>query len=156
MKRPCSYPGCPALLDKTGYCERHKASAPKRHKLYDKHVRQRDPVLATAARIRASRRWKQVQRLVLSDNPTCADPYGDHQRAGITRTSKQVHHIKGLAEHPELAFHADKVMALCTACHARIEREHRAAVAASPKQSSRKAGGTQIDGGEGQKFNPFG
>lgn len=157
MKKPCNHPGCPSLIDRGTYCPTHQASAPKRHALYDKHVRQRDPALAQAARIRSSQRWIRVRKLVLADHPICADPFGDHARAGVTRASTQVHHISGLAEHPELAFHADNLQALCTACHARIEREHRAGAARDPEPSRRKAGGTsQPPQGEDQNFSPFG
>jgi 5-methylcytosine-specific restriction protein A len=125
MKRPCSFPGCSSLLDKSGYCERHKASAPKRHKIYDRHVRQRDPALAEAARIRSSPRWQRVRKQVLADQPMCQDPHGEHQRAGVTRTATQIHHIQGLTTRPDLAFERDNLMAVCNACHARLEREVR-------------------------------
>jgi predicted HNH restriction endonuclease len=51
----------------------------------------------------------------------------------MTRTAKQVHHRQGLAERPDLAFHRDNLQALCTACHARIEREVRRNPSESPK-----------------------
>lgn len=127
MKRPCNYPGCPVLLEKGTYCPKHQASAPKRHTIYDQRVRAKDPALALAHKIRSSTKWAKLRRQFLTDNPCCADPFGEHARTGITRTSTQVHHIKGLATHPHLWNHAANLQALCTACHARVEREHRAA-----------------------------
>ena len=142
MKRPCSYPGCPTLLDKSGYCESHKASAPKRHKVYDRHIRHRDPALAEAARIRSSPRWRQVRKQMLADYPLCQDPHGEHQRAGVTRSATQVHHIQGLTTRPDLAFHRENLMAVCSGCHARLEREVRSSATdddqASPERSSRE------------------
>lgn len=156
MKKPCAYPGCPTLIERGTYCPAHQANAPKRHTIYNKHVRQRDPALATAYRIRCSARWKKVRRQVLADNPVCADPFGDHSRAGITRTSKQVHHIQGLAEHPELWNVQTNLQALCTSCHARLEREHRKNSVSDPEPTSSKADGTQHDGGAAEIFCPFG
>ena len=140
MKTPCRYPGCRALLDKSGYCDEHKASAPKRHSVYDRHVRSKDPALAMAARIRSSERWRKVRRSQLSGHPLCQDPFGEHKRRNTTETATQVHHVIGLIDRPELAFHASNLMSVCTACHARLEREHRKAVAGDPRPSSRKPG----------------
>jgi hypothetical protein len=125
MKRPCSQPGCNALLDASGYCQEHQASAPKRHALYDQSRRRNDPALEMAARIRSSARWHAVRRSVLEAQPLCADPFGVHAQASTTRSSTQVHHIKGLIAAPDLAFVADNLMPICSACHARIEREVR-------------------------------
>lgn len=136
MKRPCNHPGCAALLDKSGYCERHKESAPKRHRLYDRHVRQLDPALAIAAKIRGSAKWRKVRMQILAASPLCADPHGDHTRQGITRTAEQVHHIQGLATRPDLWNDLSNLQPLCTACHARIEREHRKSDAPPHKPSS--------------------
>lgn len=141
MRKPCNYPGCPALIQSGAYCDKHKATAPKRHTLYDQHVRQRDPTLALAAKIRGGERWRRVRFAVLSNHPLCADPHGDHERRGVTRTATQVHHIKGLATHPELAYVASNLMPLCSACHARIEREYRAGGQSDSEPSSRQIEG---------------
>lgn len=136
MKKPCNSPGCPVLLDKGIYCQKHKATAPKRHTIYDRHVRRKDPALAIAARIRSSPRWQLVRRQVIADNPLCADPFGIHQRQSVTRTSTQVHHIEGVATHPELAFVASNLQSVCSSCHARLERECRSAAKDLPAPSS--------------------
>jgi 5-methylcytosine-specific restriction endonuclease McrA len=141
MKHYCNYPGCPAILDKGRYCHAHKDNAPKRHTIYDRHVRAKDTALAIAQKIRSSRKWGNVRRHILANQPICTDPFGDHARAGITRTSQQVHHIKGLATHPHLWNVQSNLQALCTACHARIEREHRTEFARDPEPS-----GAQQDG----------
>jgi hypothetical protein len=126
MKRPCNYPGCRALLDNGAYCDAHASHAKQRHKDYDQHVRANDPALARAAAIRNSPRWRAVRKWQLAREPLCFDPFSDHERRGTTETARQVHHIKGLATHPELAFHSSNLMSVCTGCHAKLEREAKA------------------------------
>ena len=121
MKSPCKYPGCRALLDKSGYCDAHIASAPNHRRDYDQGRRRNDPALRQAAAIRNSARWKRVQRLKLLTDPLCEDPHGDHARRNTTETATQVHHVKGLATHPELAFEFGNLMSLCAPCHAKAE-----------------------------------
>jgi len=125
MKSPCKYPGCRALLESSGYCPDHQSSAPNPHKNYDTHVRAKDPALAEAHRIRRTARWVRVRNLKLSDNPLCEDPFEDHARRNTTETAAQVHHIKGLITNPELAFHFDNLLSVCTGCHARLEAQVR-------------------------------
>ena len=132
MKTPCRYPGCRALLDKSGYCQAHASSAPRRHTDYNKQVRAKDAALAEAHRIRKGKRWLSLRKIVLSANPLCSDPFGVHARRASTETATQVHHIKGLAEHPELAYDFDNLCALCSTCHARIEREVRSSTGDAP------------------------
>jgi predicted HNH restriction endonuclease len=38
----------------------------------------------------------------------------------------QVHHIRPLTTHPEMAFHGSNLMSVCTACHAKLSVEERA------------------------------
>lgn len=63
--------------------------------------------------------------MVLSMRPLCEDPHGDHARRNRTATATQVHHIKRLATHPELAFDFDNLLAVCTACHAKLGVQER-------------------------------
>jgi len=125
MKKICSRPGCPILIDRGAYCETHKGRANDGRKQYARHIQATNPALAEAARIRNSFRWRKVRKQFLADHPLCQDPHGEHHRAGVTRTATQVHHIAGLAERPDLAFHRENLMAVCNGCHARIEREVR-------------------------------
>ncbi len=125
MKIPCKHPGCRALLDKSGYCQAHASSAPRRNALYDKHVRAKDSALSGASAIRNSTRWRKVRLLKLSQDPLCEDPHGDHARRNDTATGSQVHHIQGLATHPELAFVWSNLMSVCTKCHAKLEAQAR-------------------------------
>jgi 5-methylcytosine-specific restriction endonuclease McrA len=118
---PCRQPGCPALLPRSGYCPAHasKAAAPGRD--YEAK-RARTPHLAEAARLRSSAKWQRIRRIKLAQDPLCEDPRGDHRRRGTTATAQQVHHIRPLATHPELAFDLGNLMSLCTRCHAKLER----------------------------------
>jgi 5-methylcytosine-specific restriction protein A len=122
MKSPCKYPGCRELVDRIGWCANHQSSATDRHKDYDRGRRQIDPALSLAANIRSGWKWKKVRRQKLTGWPLCQDPFKDHERRNATETAKQVHHIVGLATHPELAYTLDNLMSVCTRCHARLER----------------------------------
>jgi 5-methylcytosine-specific restriction endonuclease McrA len=124
MKTPCRYPGCAALLDRAGFCERHAVHARQPRRDYETR-RLSDPVLAAAKRFRSSRAWQACQRLKLRTDPLCEDPYGAHRARGDTRSALQVHHIKPLATHPELGLRMDNLMSVCTGCHSRLEAEVR-------------------------------
>lgn len=126
MNKPCKYPGCPAILRLSGYCEAHQpvieAGRRAHAAFYDQHKRPNRADLATAQAIRSSAAWQRVRRLKLSSNPVCEDPFGIHAKAQGGVPAAQVHHILPVGKHPELAFHAENLMALCTRCHAKIER----------------------------------
>ncbi len=122
MKTPCRYPGCRALLDRSGYCERHAKAANASRTDYDRTRRRTDQSLAEAKRIRSSAAWSRVRRIKLTTSPLCEDPHGDHARAGRTATATQVHHIRPAATHPEQTLDLDNLMSVCTRCHARIEQ----------------------------------
>jgi 5-methylcytosine-specific restriction enzyme A len=122
--KPCPAPGCHALTTER-YCDVHKPmeSAPRRR--YDAR-RNADPVLGRNAKLRNSAQWQAVRRQVRAEHPLCEDPFKDHERIGVTESSEQVHHIKPLSTHPELAFTRSNLMAVCELCHAKIERQERA------------------------------
>lgn len=61
----------------------------------------------------------------MASNPTCEDPYGEHAKRNTMAQTKQVHHVRGLATHPELAFDESNLMSVCWTCHARLESEAR-------------------------------
>lgn len=124
MSHPCKYPGCPALLKRSGYCEPHQKAKPNTKAEYDAR-RKCDPILARSAAIRSSPRWKSVSKLKLGMNPLCEDPFSEHKRRNMTESAKQVHHIEGLATAPEKAFELENLMSVCTRCHARLEAQAR-------------------------------
>lgn len=126
MKSPCRYPGCRSLLDHSGYCPAHAKSARTAATDYDKR-RRADPRLGVAAGIRDSSRWKRVRLLKLSMHPLCEDPFSIHARRDMTVAACQVHHIKGVADFPELAFDLENLQSLCTGCHSRAEQAEKRA-----------------------------
>lgn len=119
--RPCRAPGCSALVT-SGYCAAHARQSPR--SCYDATKRRDDPTLANAARIRSSATWQRVRRQILAAHPFCADPFGRHR--ALRGFARDVHHIKPLAERPDLAFEPTNLAPLCTACHRRIEAMERA------------------------------
>jgi 5-methylcytosine-specific restriction protein A len=106
-KRPCSYPGCPALTDGR-FCEQHKQAENRRYNKY-----QRDPKTGK----RYGREWRKIRARFLSANPLCELC----QKDGRLTPAALVHHQLKLtdggthdAEHP---------MALCDSCHSRLHAE---------------------------------
>ena len=83
--------------------------------------RRQDPALAEAQRLRGSMRWRKVRALKLKNDPLCED-CAEH---GVVTPATQVHHMQGLATHPELAFTMSNLRSLCTTCHARREARER-------------------------------
>lgn len=124
MKAPCKHPGCNVLLNHNGYCDDHKPSYDQR-KEYDHKVRFRVGHLAASAQFRSSHKWNKARKIKLAMNPICEDPYKEHERRQLTETAKQVHHIVGLKEcaGDERAYSLSNLMAVCTRCHARLERD---------------------------------
>jgi len=89
-----------------------------RDRAYDRTVRQADPRLTEAARVRSSGRWKHVRALVLARDPLCADIWGWHAAAGRVEVATQVDHIVGLSEGGE-AFAFENLQPLCSSCHSK-------------------------------------
>jgi 5-methylcytosine-specific restriction protein A len=121
MKSPCRYPGCAALIDKHGYCQAHKSASKQNRRDYEKYRRNLNPELKRSQDIRSTPRWKRVRLLKLSMNPLCEDPLGLHPHKSVT--AAQVHHIKALVTHPELAFDFENLMSVCHACHSKVEKQ---------------------------------
>lgn len=69
--------------------------------------------------------WQRVQRSVLNRNPLCCDPLGQHAADNRIEPATQVHHIRPLVTHPDLAFDRDNLAAVCTGCHSQIEQRER-------------------------------
>jgi len=87
---------------------------------YDER-RMLDPALRRAKQIRSSARWRRVRAKQMSRQPLCADPFGQHERDGITIAGEQVHHVKPLRTHADLAFDLSNLMTVCIGCHAKLD-----------------------------------
>ena len=57
--------------------------------------------------------WRRFRLNYLSRNAICADC----QAAGIVKAAHHIHHIKKLAEHPELKYDEEWLLPLCERCH---------------------------------------
>lgn len=63
----------------------------------------------TACKLRGSQRWRNLRGMYLRRNPVCQDC--------AKVAAKEVHHIIGVAEHPELCFETENLRSLCKVCH---------------------------------------
>lgn len=99
-KTPCRQPGCPALVDKPGYCPKHKRAEYKRC----------DAGRPSAAKRGYSRNWRCLRLMVLRRQPICATE-------GCDRPAEHVDHIVPLwrGGTNELS----NLRGLCRFCHAR-------------------------------------
>lgn len=110
-KRPCSYPGCPKLVDGR-FCEEHAKQEFKRYEKYE-----RDPDKAK----RYGRRWQRIRDRFIAAHPLCEEC----KKYGITTVAEEVHHIKPLAQGGSNA--EDNLLSLCKSCHSRITIRERTA-----------------------------
>ena len=103
-KRPCSYPGCPELVEGR-YCEVHQKLIDKQYNKYE-----RDPM----TKKRYGRQWKRIRDRYIKANPLCEQCKKENKLT----PAQEVHHIKPLSKggsHDET-----NLMALCTSCHSTI------------------------------------
>ena len=116
----CRHAGCPALVhDGSGYCALHAVDKGMVRARYDQGTRRNDPALAEASRIRSSADWQQTRNLFKARHPLCCDPLRLH--INVPTPTREVHHIIGLSQRPDLAFDEGNLAPLCARCHARIE-----------------------------------
>ena len=100
-KRPCSHPGCPALVDGR-FCQAHARQDARDYARY-----RRDP--DTNKRYGAA--WRRIRAAYIAAHPLCEEC----QRAGRLTPAREVHHILPLSQGGTHAI--ENLMALCTACH---------------------------------------
>lgn len=103
-KRPCSYPGCPELVDGR-YCEEHKREV-NHH--YNRH--QRDPETSK----RYGRRWRKIRKTYITAHPLCEAC----KKQGKFTPAEEVHHIKPLSDGGTHSY--ENLMSLCKSCHSTI------------------------------------
>jgi len=102
MKKPCSYPGCPALVER-GNCGQHGQPEPRQ---------QYDRFRGSSSERGYDERWRKFRRWFLNCNPWCADCVEESQQPAI-----EVHHVQKVREHPELRLKESNCLALCKSCH---------------------------------------
>ncbi len=105
-KRPCSYPGCPELVDST-YCAKHQKLV---YKNYNRYRRSRE------SRGRYGRAWKKIRDRYIARHPFCEQC----AKEGRMVLAEEVHHKKPLSEGG--TSREDNLMSLCKSCHSKITR----------------------------------
>ncbi len=107
LKRPCNYPGCPALIEAGArYCEKHKKQETQRY----------DRERGTAAQRGYGGRWQRYRLQYLRQHPLCVEC----ESKGLVKPSKHVDHIKAVSGPDDPLFWApDNHQALCHSCHSR-------------------------------------
>lgn len=103
--RPCAAPGCRALV-KAGRCEAHRKQ----------RWQQQDERRGTSTERGYDATWRKLRLWFLQRNPLCAEC----SKRGRIRPAAEVHHIRTIAEAPELRLDPDNLMALCKPCHSSI------------------------------------
>lgn len=101
----CNYAGCPNLTDQGMYCPQHRPKPIE------------DDRRDSAARRGYDARWRKLREMFLRRHPTCADPFGVHQHAGVVVVATDVDHI--LPKRAGGADSYDNLQSLCHACHSR-------------------------------------
>lgn len=76
-----------------------------------------------AQEIRATQAWKDLSEHKRRINPLCEDPFGIHQKEGITTPCAHAHHIQSVESRPDLAFVMTNLMSVCTKCHSMLEQK---------------------------------
>lgn len=102
-KKPCSYPGCPELVDGR-YCEAHQKES---HQTYNRY--ERDP----ESNKRYGRQWRRIRQLYLHQNPLCEQC----QAEGRLTAGQEVHHILPLGRGGTNDF--TNLQTLCKPCHSK-------------------------------------
>lgn len=100
--RPCSYPGCSALV-KSGKCEQHSKQGQQQYDKQRLNFRQRG----------YSSNWDKVRLIKLRQDPLCEDCL----KVNSVTPAKLVHHDKTVRERPDLTYNMDNLVSLCEACH---------------------------------------
>ena len=101
LKKPCSYPRCPELIESGSYCEKHKKTERQRYDQARGNSRERGYTSA----------WDKLRKWFLTNNPLCYDCL---ERGEVT-PGKVVHHIKPKSEGG--SDDTENLMTLCHRCH---------------------------------------
>jgi len=103
--RPCSYPGCPKLVE-GGYCEKHKKQRDQEYNLYG-----RDDFTKSFYK---TKEWKTVRQMQLNAHPFCEECLKEGKRTKAVI----VDHIIPIKEGGE-KFSFSNLQSLCWSCHSR-------------------------------------
>lgn len=95
--RPCTYPGCRALVRGASRCDAHP---------YVRAAREPDPFLSTG-------RWRGLRAVYLKRHPLCV----------CGKPATHVDHILSRKQAPDLALEWSNLQGLCVSCHTRKTNE---------------------------------
>lgn len=70
-------------------------------------------------RFYSTARWLKLRRYVLSQEPLCQDPFGEHAREHEVIAATEVDHIIRRRLRPDLELSLENLQALCKRCHSR-------------------------------------
>ena len=104
-RKPCTWPGCPALVSGGSRCERHRGEA----------RRQADAARASSSERGYSAAWQKARRAFLSKHPLCAE----HERRGELRPATVVDHVVPHRGDKTLFWTRTNWQPLCKPCHDR-------------------------------------
>jgi 5-methylcytosine-specific restriction protein A len=104
-KRPCSYPGCSALVSDGSRCDKHRKQEQSRYN------KQR----GSAASQGYGSRWRKIRTLKLQRSPLCQDCLEMEPRR--LTPANEVHHIVALRDGGTHDF--SNLMSLCKSCHSK-------------------------------------
>jgi 5-methylcytosine-specific restriction protein A len=104
--RPCRHPGCPALV--TGQGSRCPQHARAKSQAFDAQR-------GTPDERGYGQNWRRLRKMVLAENPLCADPFNVHEGRPVVATD--VDHIR--AKRDGGTDDVTNLQSLCHACHSR-------------------------------------
>ena len=106
-KKPCAFPGCPALTD-NHYCDEHSKQESRRYNRY-----QRNPNSSK----RYGNSWRKISEAYRKANPLCELC----KEGGRLTPAALVHHKIKVADGG--THEASNLMALCDSCHSKLHAE---------------------------------
>ena len=106
-RKPCKYPGCPNLTDRT-YCPEHSTKVMLNYNRY-----RRDPESAK----RYDGRWKKIRATYVKLHPLCEDCL----KRGEYVPVEEVHHIIPLSQGGTNDM--GNLISLCQSCHTKRDIE---------------------------------
>ncbi len=107
-KLPCRQPGCPALVDRGGYCEKHRKASNNR---YNKD-RRADPSRSDA--FYSSAVWRRLRAAHLSEYPLCVECEAKGRTVAATIVDHKTPIKQGGAP-----LDPENLQSLCNPCHSR-------------------------------------
>lgn len=119
IRKLCTHAGCNRFrLEGHSVCERHLADEEaKEQRKREYFERKYHHTQSRAGSFYQSAEWKSLSRRLLNERKYC-EFCGEY--------ATDVHHIRPVADYPELALDENNLVVLCKACHAReTERERK-------------------------------